>query len=97
MGWGNEICSGDLGHMTMKAATPIYGKNPLKIFFSKIKGPITLEIGMQHWEHGTNKVYSNDDLGLTLIIFYGKIKFASLCFLCGKIYMGSGWGLLIRE
>ena len=36
------------GHMTKMAATPIYGNNPLKIFFSGTKGPMTLGLGMQH-------------------------------------------------
>ena len=31
---GKKVCLGDLGHMTKMAATPIYGKNPSKIFFS---------------------------------------------------------------
>ena len=33
------------GHMTKMAATPIYGKNPLKIF-SRTRMLITLELGM---------------------------------------------------
>ena len=34
------------GHMTKMAATPIYGKNPLKIFFSRTRRPTTLGLGM---------------------------------------------------
>ena len=34
------------GHMTKMAATPIYGKNPLKIFFSGTGGPISKKLGM---------------------------------------------------
>ena len=60
------------------AATPIYGKNPLKIF-SRTKRPMTLGLGLWHLGLGPNKVCSNDDLGLTLTFFYGKVKFASLC------------------
>ena len=37
---GTKFCSRHLGHMTKMAATPIYGKNPLKIFFSRTDGPI---------------------------------------------------------
>ena len=33
-------------HMTMMADMPIYGKNPLKIFFSRTKRPMTLGLGM---------------------------------------------------
>ena len=34
------------GHMTKMAATPIYGKNLLKIFFSRTRRPVTLRLGM---------------------------------------------------
>ena len=34
------------GHMTKMTATPIYGKNPLKIFFSRTRRPMTLGLGM---------------------------------------------------
>ena len=30
--WGTKVCSRHLGHMTKMAATPIYGKNPSKVF-----------------------------------------------------------------
>ena len=32
--------------MTEMAATPIYGKNASKIFFSRTGGPISLKLGM---------------------------------------------------
>ena len=34
------------GHMTKLSAIPIYVKKTLKIFFSKIAGPIALTLGM---------------------------------------------------
>ena len=34
------------GHMTKMTATPIFGKNPLKIFFSRTRRPMTLGLGM---------------------------------------------------
>ena len=34
------------GHMTKMAATPIYGKNPLKIFLSRTGRLMTLGLGM---------------------------------------------------
>ena len=43
---GTKVCSNGLGHMTKMAATPIYGKNPLKIFFSRIRRPMTSGLGM---------------------------------------------------
>ena len=42
---GMKVCSRDLGHMTKMAATPIYGKNPSKIF-SRTGGPISTKLGM---------------------------------------------------
>ena len=42
---GTIFCSRHLGHMTKMAATPIYGKNPSKIFFSRIGGPIFTKLG----------------------------------------------------
>ena len=69
MGRWNKSCSGHLGHMTKMAATRIYGKNPSKIFSSGTKGPMSLGHGMQHWGLGPIKIYSNDDLGLTLTYF----------------------------
>ena len=43
---GTKVCSNVPGHMTKMAAMPIYGKNPLKIFFSRTKRPMTLGLGM---------------------------------------------------
>ena len=36
----------DAGHMTKMAAMPIYGKNPLEIFFSRTGRPISTKLGM---------------------------------------------------
>ena len=43
---GMKVCSNGPGHMTKMAAMPIYGKNPLKIFFSRTRRPLTLGLGM---------------------------------------------------
>ena len=43
---GTKVCSNGPGHMTKMVATPIYGKNPLKIFFSITRWPMTLGLGM---------------------------------------------------
>ena len=53
------------GHMTKMAAMPIYGKNPLKIFFSRTRRPVTSGLGMFHWGYGAYQVCSNDDPKLT--------------------------------
>ena len=42
---GTIFCSRHLGHMTKMAATPIYGKNPSKIF-SRTGRPISTKLGM---------------------------------------------------
>ena len=43
---GTIFCSRHLGHMTKMAATPIYGQNPSKIFFSRTGRPIFTKLGM---------------------------------------------------
>ena len=43
---------------------------------------MTLKLGMQHWVLEYYQIYSNDDPEFTL--FYGKVKFGSLCFCMGK-------------
>ena len=41
-----KIHDHDAGHMTMMATSPIYGKNPSKIFFSRTGEPISTKLGM---------------------------------------------------
>ena len=41
-----KIYSKHLGHMTKMAAMPIYGKNSLKLLFSRARRPMTLGLGM---------------------------------------------------
>ena len=43
---GTKVCLLHLGHMTKMAATPIYGKNPSKIFFPGTGEPISTKLGM---------------------------------------------------
>ena len=77
----------DPGHVTKIAATLIYDKNPSKI--SGTKGPMTLVLGMQHWELGHNEICSNGDLGSTWpFLRHGQICFLMLLY--GKIYISSG-------
>ena len=61
-----KICTKYFGHMTKMAATPIFGKNLLKIFFSRTRRPVTLRLGTLHWGYGAYQVCSNDDPRLTL-------------------------------
>ena len=69
---GTKVLSGHLGNITTMAATPIYVKNPSKIFFSGTKVPMNLGLGMKHWGLGSIKVCSNDDFGLTLSYFIAR-------------------------
>ena len=41
-----KVCSNGPGHMTKMAAMPIYGKTPLKIFYSRTRRPMTSGLGM---------------------------------------------------
>ena len=43
---GTKVYINGPGHMTKMAATPIYGKNPSKIFISRTGGPIFTTLGM---------------------------------------------------
>ena len=49
--WDGEmkICSWDFGQIIKIFAMSIYGKNPLKIFFTCFERPKTLKLGIQHW------------------------------------------------
>ena len=69
---GTIFCSRHLGHMTKMAATPIYGKNPSKIFFSRTSRPIFTKLGMLHRGLQPIIVCSNDDPGVTLTYFTAR-------------------------
>ena len=43
---GTKVYINGPGHMTKMAATPIYGKNPSKIFFSRTGEPIFTKLSM---------------------------------------------------
>ena len=43
------------GHMTKMATMPIYGKNPLEIFFSRTSGPISTKLGMKKVQVGKDQ------------------------------------------
>ena len=79
--------------MTKVATTPIYDKNPVKVFFSGTDGPMAMGLGMRHWEHGPIIVCTHDDPGLTLTycmawsnfdLLYGMVEFGPVCFGVGK-------------
>ena len=69
---GMKVCLNGYGHMTRMAAMPIYGKNPLKIFFSETSRLMTFKLGIQHWGLIPYKVYLSDDPGLTFTYFTAR-------------------------
>ena len=77
---GTKVCSNGPGHMTKMATMPIYGKKFKKIIFSGTKRLMAFKLGMQRRVLEYYQVCSNNDLYL----FYGKVKFAPLCFRMGK-------------
>ena len=72
-------CSND-----QKGSHGHYMVKTLNIVFSGTKRPMTLKLGMQHRVLEYYQICSNDDPGLTLDLFYGKVKFGSLCFCMEK-------------
>ena len=55
-----KIFTNCIGDMTKMATTPIYGKNPLNVFFSGTKRPMALGRGMLHWGYGSYQICTND-------------------------------------
>ena len=78
-----KVCLRDLSHMTKMAATPIYGKNPLKIF-SRTGGPISTKLCMLHRGLQPIIVCSNDDPRMTLAYFTARLIFENIGFYMGK-------------
>ena len=54
------------GHMTKMPTMPIYGKNPLNIFFSGTNKPMALGLGIYHWGCRPYQICTNDESRLTL-------------------------------
>ena len=70
--------------MTKMTTTPIYGKNPSKIF-SGIGGLISTKLGMLHRGHQSIIVCSNDDPGVTLAYFTARSNLVPKAFLWEKV------------
>ena len=64
-----KICTNCTGHITKMATTPIYGKTPLNIFFSRTKRPMALGLGMLHGRCGSYQICTNDEFRLALTYF----------------------------
>ena len=76
----NWIHEHDACHMTKMAATPIYGKNPSKIFYDDTGGQIPTKLGMLHLGLQPIIVCSNDDPWLTLSYFTARLNLVTLAF-----------------
>ena len=61
-----KIYINELGHMTKMVAMPIYGKNPLIFFFTRISLRIIMKLSMWHWGCRTITMFKNYDPSLTL-------------------------------
>ena len=72
-----KIYKNDTGHMTKLVAIPIYGINPLKIFFPGTIVPNLTKLGMKHRRLKHIIFCSNDDPGLTLTYFTAGSNFAT--------------------
>ena len=77
------------GHMTKMAAMPIYGKNLLKIFYSRTRRPVTLRLGMKYWGCGAYQVCSNDDPRMTLTYLTSRSSLLPNAFVEWKIELKS--------
>ena len=70
--------------MTKMAATPIYGKNPSKIF-SRTDWTIFTKLGVWHRELKSIINCSNDDPGVTLTYFTARSNLVTYAFLLEKV------------
>ena len=67
-----KIYTNCTGHIFKMATTPIYGKNPLDIFFSRTKRTMALGLGMYHWGCRPYHICTNDESKLTLTYFMAR-------------------------
>ena len=67
------------------AATPIYGKNPSKIFFSGTGRPISTKHGMYHRGLQPIIVCKNDEPGVTLTYITARSNSVTYAFLKEKV------------
>ena len=79
-----KIYTNCTGHMTKMATMPIYGKNPLNIFFSGTKRPMALGLGMLHWGCGPYQICTNDESRLTLTYIMARSNLIPYAFIWEK-------------
>ena len=71
--------------MTKMAATPIYGKNPSKIFLSGTGGQISTKLRMKHWGLQPIIVCSNDGPRVSLTYLTARSNLVTKAFLWEKV------------
>ena len=79
-----KIYANCTGHMTKMTTTPIYGKNPLNIFFSGTKKSMALGLDMQHWKFGPYQICRNDKFRLTLTYLMARSNLIPNIFIWDK-------------
>ena len=78
-----KIYTNCTGYITKMATTPIYGINPLNIFFSGTKRPMALGLGMYRWGCWPYQICTNDEPMLTLTYFMAKSNLIPNAFIGG--------------
>ena len=73
--------------MTKMATMPIYGKKPLKIFFSRTKQLMILKLDMQYWVLEYYSFFSNDNTMLTFDLFMQNSTLVPEAFVWHNAYM----------
>ena len=68
------------GHIIKVTATPIYGKNPLKIFLYRTRRLVTLELGIKDWRCRSYQVCLNDDPKMTLTYLTSRSNLLPIAF-----------------
>ena len=71
-------------HLTDMATRPIYGKNPLNLFFSGTKWPLALRLGMQNRGCGPYQVSTNDESRLFLTYIMARSNLIPNAFIWRK-------------
>ena len=77
------------GHMTKMATTPIYGKNPVNVFYSGTKRPMALGLGMKHLGCGPYQICINDESRLTLTYFMARSNLFPYAFIWENLVLST--------
>ena len=93
---GMKVCLRGLGHMTKMAATPIYGKNPSRIFSrtERANDLVAWYVALGTRAHHS---CSNDDSRLTLTYFTARSNSVPYAFIWGKTVRKSFKGRNLQQ